>query len=402
MAASAGGAGPSTTAAQIAALDHPLLKVPYDKLCKVFRATRKLIDAEMQTVVSEIEGLMKQAQGSVSAPAIKASLAALIERLQQLKQRVEGADTDEALVLACLQARVAHLRMGISTKTPGEAMQWNSKRLDRILVDHLLRDGRYETADEIVKDGRLEALVDIELFDVPRRIEMAFRQKDCSAALQWCEQNRPRLKRLKSTLEFKIRMQEYIEVVRAGSQAAAIAYAQQHFPQYSTQHLQDIKAAMGLLVRGGAKTAKQRAKYEAFFADDRWADLIQQFRRNNFAVSSLMSQSLLTITLQAGLASLKQPQCYDAEQRNKNCPVCSENMNTLAEGLPFAHHVNSKLVCHITGAIMNEDNPPTALPNGHVYGAEALQSMLAQTGRVKCPRTGQIFQQADLRKVYVM
>ena len=55
-----------------------------------------------------------------------------------------------------------------------------------------------------------------------------------------------------------------------------------------------------------------------------------------------MSQSLLTITLQAGLASLKQPQCYDAEQRNKNCPVCSENMNTLAEGLPFAHHVNSK------------------------------------------------------------
>ena len=59
---------------------------------------------------------MKQAQGSVSAPAIKASLAALIERLQQLKQRVEGADTDEALVLACLQARVAHLRMGISTK----------------------------------------------------------------------------------------------------------------------------------------------------------------------------------------------------------------------------------------------------------------------------------------------
>ena len=81
---------------------------------------------------------------------------------------------------------------------------------------------------------------------------------------------------------------------------------------------------------------------QAFFADDRWADLIQQFRRNNFAVSSLMSQSLLTITLQAGLASLKQPQCYDAEQRNKNCPVCSENMNTLAEGLPFAHHVNSK------------------------------------------------------------
>ena len=59
-------------------------------------------------------------------------------------------------------------------------------------------------------------------------------------------------------------------------------------------------------------------------------------------------------------------------------------------------------MCHITGAIMNEDNPPTALPNGHVYGAEALQSMLAQTGRVKCPRTGQIFQQADLRKVYVM
>jgi hypothetical protein len=42
-------------------------------------------------------------------------------------------------------------------------------------------------------------------------------------------------------------------------------------------------------------------------------------------------------------------------------------MRQLAEKLPFSHHITSCIVCRISGAIMDENNPPMVLPNGHVY-----------------------------------
>jgi macrophage erythroblast attacher len=45
-------------------------------------------------------------------------------------------------------------------------------------------------------------------------------------------------------------------------------------------------------------------------------------------------------------------------------------MHSLGEDLPMAHHINSTLVCGLSGDIMNEDNPPLMLPNGHVYGTK--------------------------------
>ena len=34
----------------------------------------------------------------------------------------------------------------------------------------------------------------------------------------------------------------------------------------------------------------------------------------------------------------------------------------------MAHCANSRLVCKISGEVMNENNPPMMLPNGYVYG----------------------------------
>lgn len=80
----------------------------------------------------------------------------------------------------------------------------------------------------------------------------------------------------------------------------------------------------------------QSPKYQQYFAEERWTDLLQQFRRNNFVINSLASQSLLSITLQAGLSALKSPKCYIATERKKDCPVCTPHMNGLADGLPRA------------------------------------------------------------------
>lgn len=125
----------------------------------------------------------------------------------------------------------------------------------------------------------------------------------------------------------------------------------------------------------------------------------------------------------AGLASLKLPSCYDHDTQNVDCPVCDPDLGDLAKEVPFSHHVNSTIVCGITGRIMNEDNSPMAFPvNGSVFSREvsdrrisrwlvqclkvwfvqALEDMAAKNeGMVTCPRTGETCHFTELRKVYV-
>ena len=53
-----------------------------------------------------------------------------------------------------------------------------------------------------------------------------------------------------------------------------------------------------------------------------------------------------------------------ASEKNPECPVCDPVLNTLAHHLPFAHCSHSRLVCHMSGAALNENNQPMMLPNG--------------------------------------
>lgn len=61
--------------------------------------------------------------------------------------------------------------------------------------------------------------------------------------------------------------------------------------------------------------------------------------------------------------------CYE-EGCTKEDPLSQEIIRNLAEPLPFAKHIHSKLVCFITKELMNEDNPPLVLPNGYVYSSK--------------------------------
>ena len=67
--------------------------------------------------------------------------------------------------------------------------------------------------------------------------------------------------------------------------------------------------------------------------------------------------------------------CYE-EGCTKEDPLSQENIRKLAEPLPFAKHIHSKLVCYISKELMNEDNPPLVLPNGYVYSTRVRVSFM--------------------------
>lgn len=51
---------------------------------------------------------------------------------------------------------------------------------------------------------------------------------------------------------------------------------------------------------------------------------------------------------------------------------------------------------------MNEYNLPMMLPNGQVYGQQAIDKMTKENGTITCPRTNQTFANAKVEKVFIM
>lgn len=75
--------------------------------------------------------------------------------------------------------------------------------------------------------------------------------------------------------------------------------------------------------------------------------------------------------------------------------MCSRSLNKLAQPLPMAHCANSRLVCKISGDVMNENNPPMMLPNGYVYGYN-VRGNNVQGQRSGAGHTGAVVDLVDL------
>lgn len=167
------------------------------------------------------------------------------------------------------------------------------------------------------------------------------------------------------------------------------------------------------------------------------------------------------MSLQAGIASLKTPVCCPlpssalaspAKHANGNsngsapslhlppamegspsaeCPICSSPLGQLAPEVPYSHHVNSTIVCGISGKVVEGDGGEGGqlvamvsklTGEARVYSREvsrrsrfgprtlgltshlgvqglALHASQHPEGKLIEPHTGEVFQWADLKKV---
>ncbi|XP_050752103.1 E3 ubiquitin-protein transferase MAEA isoform X6 [Gymnogyps californianus] len=243
-------------------------------------------------------------------------------------------------------------------------------------------------------------LVNIEMFLTAKEVEESLERQETMTCLAWCHDNKSRLRKMKSCLEFSLRIQEFIELIRQNKRLDAVRHARKHFSQAEGSQLDEVRQVMGMLA---FPSDTHISPYKDLLDPARWRMLIQQFRYDNYRLHQLGNNSVFTITLQAGLSAIKTPQCYkeDGSSKNPDCPVCSKSLNKLAQPLPMAHCANSRLVCKISGDVMNENNPPMMLPNGYVYGYNSLLS-IRQDDKVVCPRTKEVFNFSQAEKVYIM
>uniref|UniRef100_A0A8C5B3S0 E3 ubiquitin-protein transferase MAEA n=1 Tax=Gadus morhua TaxID=8049 RepID=A0A8C5B3S0_GADMO len=338
--------------------EYPTLKVPYETLNKRFRAAQKNIDRETSHVSMVVAELEKTLSSFPAVHSVVSLLDGVVEKLSALKRKAaESIQAEDESAKLC-KRRIEHLKEHSSDQLASVSL-WKKKRMDRMMVEHLLRCGYYNTAVKLARQSGIE-----------------------------------------SYLEFSLRIQEFIELIRQNKRMDGVRHARKHFSQAEGGQLDEVRQVMGMLA---FPSDTHISPYKDLLDPARWKMLIQQFRYDNYRLHQLGNNSVFTITLQAGLSAIKTPQCYKEEGSSKNpdCPVCSKSLNKLAQPLPMAHCANSRLVCKISGEVMNENNPPMMLPNGYVYGYNSLLS-IRQDDKVICPRTKEVFSFSQAEKVYIM
>lgn len=220
---------------------------------KKFRTAQKTLDREVshiQQATSEVEKAI--ADDHVKTKDITSLLGGMVEKLQVLKRKAEESISEELQATSVCKKRIEHLKEHATTTSTGAVSQgrvnqWRRKRIDRMVVEYFLRNGYYNAAITLAERSNIKDLTNIEIFLTSREVEKSLANRETSKCLVWCYDNRSKLRKLKSNMEFKLRVQEFVELIRSDRRMEAIKHARKHFPSFEDEHLATIQQVMALL-----------------------------------------------------------------------------------------------------------------------------------------------------------
>jgi macrophage erythroblast attacher len=193
--------------------------MPYELSRRNFKNAQRVIEHSSVNMTSSLTSVTKAASKPASSGA---TLESLDSMMQSLKRKLEGLHEEEMRIHKSAKARLQHLQdlYDVNSLVDVKYDEWSRTRLSRLLVDYLLREGYSESAAHLAQSKEIADLVDVDAFVACHRIERSLREgMSTSPALDWCKEHSKELKKAGSTLEFELRLQQYIELVRQGHEA---------------------------------------------------------------------------------------------------------------------------------------------------------------------------------------
>ncbi|KAJ6350150.1 hypothetical protein OIU78_006346 [Salix suchowensis] len=278
-------------------LEHQFLRVPFEHYKKTIRTNHRAVEKEISSVISIVN---EAADSDISNDDAVQHLTSLVSRLQGLKRKLEEGSRAENLQAQRCRARIDHLESAGAENLS----EWNNTRMKRILVDYMLRMSYYDTGLKLAESSNMLDLVDIDVFLEAKRVIDALQKREVAPALAWCADNKSRLKKSKSKFEFQLRLQEYVELVRAEDHLRAITYARKYLAPWAATHMKEMQRVFAIVAFKGNPEC---AVYKTFFEPKQWDYLVEQFKQEFCRLYGMPLEPLLNIFLQAGLSSLKTP-----------------------------------------------------------------------------------------------
>jgi hypothetical protein len=120
--------------------------------------------------------------------------------------------------------------------------------------------------------------------------------KNCESAFKWCQNNKSKLAKIGSPFEIKLAIQEIIELIKKDQRDKALEYIRKCPLMLKNENIDQIKKVMGCITF--YKEIDKFPTYKYYFEEERWNDLITQFKNDSFHVSGITTQSGLEISLQ--------------------------------------------------------------------------------------------------------
>ncbi|TVY31276.1 Protein FYV10 [Lachnellula subtilissima] len=148
-------------------LDQPLLRLPFELLRKNFKVAHLNVEKESTALKST---LRETANASLNANAspddVLKNVDSMIARMRGLKRKLTSCSEEENRLHQQSQSRIRHLGelYGMQSLDDVKYEEWSRTRLDRLLVDYLLRYGYKESAAELAQEKGIGELVDVETF----------------------------------------------------------------------------------------------------------------------------------------------------------------------------------------------------------------------------------------------
>ena len=98
----------------------------------------------------------------------------------------------------------------------------------------MLRQGNFTTAKLYAQQKGISEFSDLPVFQEVKRIRESLETgHDCGPALAWCNTNRTKLGRVMSQLEFKLRMQEFVDLLHQKNDSiGAVQYGRKNLLKF--------------------------------------------------------------------------------------------------------------------------------------------------------------------------
>lgn len=122
----------------------------------------------------------------------------MLVKMRGLKRKLTTAADEEDRLYRQMDARVAHLRelADLNTVDDVKYETWSRQRLDRLLVDYMLRHGYNSSAIALADERGIRDLVDIDTFVVLSKIRTSLESGSVQEALAWCNENKKELRKM--------------------------------------------------------------------------------------------------------------------------------------------------------------------------------------------------------------
>ncbi|EUB64150.1 Macrophage erythroblast attacher [Echinococcus granulosus] len=320
--------------------------------------------------------------------------------LRGLDNTLLATDQVESFIAEPGNKSSCHTKVTASPQAHSEQRIFAS-RCNRLLAEHLFAVGHYSSALALARQCPDADKIFIDIFQEALTIQEALSRGDTEPAHKWFQEAKFRLKHAECTFDFDLRVFEFYLLVKANKRLEAVQHSRKYlgnFQQDDDYKTRRLGQAMLLLIMRTSEEVDAKAAQNEL--NEAW--IIKRFHLALMNFYSFTSPTPFSLAVRAGITAIKTHFCYNSKSRHPDCVVCHPLINRFAQNLLFGRHDHSVLTCYQTGLVMNDDNPPMALPNGYVYSQQGIADLTGPDGKLTCPRSGETFDASEAKRVYIL